>query len=285
MKTTLVGVKWQAVSVIAVLTSMAPAVLADGYSPERREGDEPFTLAVQRTGTNVSSVTVVLSSGTQVRLGELKCDPELKWQQESGIDTNTVQVHNLNASVPLLHIEWLDLMQGAGCYENCYYLIVPKHNPTKILARGAIPLHGRWGYGTGVGGTYQVTCVSNVLTIEEETCFSDRNPVPKPLYHEEVQENGESQKTFATCIVTKVCRTYAVHGKVSLRRMGTVLGYHVQKGDTLDDICEGLGVERRWIANPEDIGVAEATIRISIPAAEAEVRYPTVNNRDPWEYL
>lgn len=244
--------------------------LADGYHPHKRAEDPQFTLLETKSGETIQRMSVSLGGDT-IPVGEYDAS------NRTGVIAESICVHRLEGAIPLLHVEWLDYMQGMGAYQSCYFLIVPVASPTNVLARGIVPISGHWGADTGGGGDYSVIRTSNTLAIVRSEIVQDTARSAKPLYHF-VEEKGWEH--FASTVQTTLTRTYAIETD-GLHSLQTELRYVAQRGDTLEAVCAGFKVNAGWVRNPDDIAQPGRSILVVLPEQDAERLYPTVDRRAP----
>jgi hypothetical protein len=254
--------------IVSLLITLAAESLADGYVPCQRDRDPHFVLHQKTLGVR-SEISISIDNPPSIPIGA--CDAS----NRSGVVTESICVHRLGGTLPLLHIEWLDYPQGMGAYANCYFLISPASDPTNILLRGIVPLHGRWGAGTGVGGDYSVSCSSNTLTVAKTQIVQDVAAKAKPLYH----PAGDGRNLFASLVQTTVTRTYSIAAG-RLQALRTELRYVAQEGDRIETVCSGLKVKAHWFQNAEDVAHPGRSILIVLPEEDAEKLYPTLDRTE-----
>lgn len=196
-------------------------------------------------------------------------EPEFR---SCGVLPESVRAHELGGAPSLIHIEWTDYVQGNGGYQNLFYMICRKDDPSQPLLKGSVPISGRWGKGSGQKGYCRVWYENDILSVRENREFRDNSKTQRPLYH----RRGDG--SFSCCISTILTRRFFVTD-TGFGLKSTLLEYKVQEGDALNDICEGLKIKPEWILNAPLLQKNISTIQIELPADESEKRYPIVADR------
>jgi len=264
-----------AVGLFVLLVLPSWRCLADQEEPFN---SEPFALASKDEGNGKTLVQIkLLQSGLVVPIGyRIRTVFDENNSTECGVDERSIRVCSLDGKPPLLHISWENLVQGQGCYQNRFYIVCPKDDPTKTLVRGIVAVSGRWGWGTGQWGGYEVLYSGNRLCIRQRMGHKDRMDEPAPLYHP-VKIDG---KTYFTCCISTVLTRVSAIENGQARLESALLEYTVQNGDTVEDICKVLNVQESWILNAPLLKKGVSTLQIELPKDAAEKSYPTIQEGD-----
>ncbi len=262
--------------ILAIAALPLSLALADSFDPPRLPDDLSFE--VVRTPVNVQGewkegdrISIRIDGGKAIDLGLERVSEFAGREVRDGVDPSTLRVHPIKDSPALLHIEWTDYMSdGTGHYQNAFYRIVRASEPDKPIAAGSVPLSGRWGWGTGNGGSHKVEYLDGMVRISETVWGMDTSKNPKPLYHPMSADKGEWYQA-------KILTTTMHHIKVDkqcVKRLYSLLGYRVQEGDTIEDICKGLDLEAKWNCTADPKPRTGLWLIFNIPAEVAVKRYP-----------
>ena len=211
-----------------------------------------------------------------IDIGIIKYHGEDRKFNRSGPDPESICVHNLVGSFELYHIEWTTFSQGSGSWVQWHYIVCEKHNTDNILLSDSITLRGKWGYGTGISNDYFIIYKNNRIVIKITTLEIDQSETNKPLFHENKHDDGRQKYV---CEINKVLtRNYIVlNGSAEIE--SAILEYKVQNGDTVQDICVGLEIDKQWIHNIDLFDKGVSWLQIVIPNEECKIKYPKIEEK------
>jgi hypothetical protein len=265
-------------AVFLISISFCPAqLLANGIRATKKLVHEPFSVVKTKLNEKETRIQIMMESGNTIHIGYITNHNPVNNLPKTGVDPSSISVHNLKGSLDLLQINWTDSPQGSGSWEHGYYLVCLKANPKIVYARGIVPLHGKWGWGTGLSGKYSITYNDSKLTIKTSRFSYSYSIRPKPLHHEYIDENKDP--IFFRQNKNVLTRVYTVESDRA-RLVSTVFEYERQEGDTLKDICEVFKIKKNWIFNHSLIEKGVSWIQIIIPAEVSQDRYPGIDREE-----